>query len=70
MQREQSKRTTKYKNPDEAISVGVLVQTKFQRGRYPEVKAAAQAAGMPVTTWIRFVILQLLDERKKSTVGK
>jgi len=53
------------KDPELAVCHGVMVQPKFPRAKYREVQAAAAAAGMPITTWIRSLVYLALDEKQR-----
>jgi hypothetical protein len=52
-------------DPNLALSHGIMVQPRFPRSRFPELKAAAVAEGLPITVWIRRVVYLELDARKE-----
>ena len=52
------------KDSNTTIAAGVLVQTRFERVRYPEVVAAARADGLPITAWIRNLVYRTIAAQK------
>ena len=55
------------KDDDLAVSRGVIVQPKFPRALYREIKAAAAAEGLPIAAWVRHLVFVELAERKKKS---
>jgi hypothetical protein len=63
-----SKPKRRKKNPDLTVSHGCMVQPRFERARYPEVKAAAARAGLSLTAWIRNLVYRELEEQKRKEI--
>jgi hypothetical protein len=53
------------KDPNVAVSHGVMVQPKFPRVMYREIKAVAIAEGFPVAGWVRHLVYCELAKRRK-----
>jgi hypothetical protein len=56
------------KDPELAVRHGIMVQPRFPRALYPEIKAAAASEGLAITAWIRrLVCVDLAARRKKKS---
>jgi hypothetical protein len=54
------------KDPDEAVRHGIMLQPKFCRQVYAQIKAAAAAEGLSATGWVRHLVFIELARGKES----
>jgi hypothetical protein len=52
------------KDKELAVRHGVVVQPRFPRAVYREIKIAAQSEGLPIATWIKHLVFVALEKRK------
>jgi hypothetical protein len=56
----------KRKDPDRSIGGGVLVQTRFERCRYPEIAEAAAQEGLAISAFVRTTVYRAITAAKRN----
>jgi hypothetical protein len=55
------------KDPDLAVSRGIMIQPRFPRVLYRQMKEASAEEGLAITAWVRHLVYVALAERKKKS---
>lgn len=55
---------------EDSVGAGIVLQPRFPRAVHKRIREAAAAEGLPMTTWVRRVVLLALAEREKNLPGR